>query len=70
LLKSKNQLLSSFIARCVIHSVEQQLLLDAGFVPLIQTVAAVQYAPTNTILLNNLSDAGMHHLPFMEVLPC
>ncbi len=47
-----------FLSVCPQHSVDEKSLIDAGFVPIVQTIAAIQYVPTNTILLNNLSEAG------------
>lgn len=47
-----------FFNLCPQYSVDEKSLMDAGFVPIVQSIAGTQYVPTNTILLNNLSEAG------------
>jgi hypothetical protein len=50
----------AFIGMCSQYGVDEKALMEAGFVPTVQSIAGTQYVPTNTILLNNLSEAGTY----------
>jgi hypothetical protein len=50
----------AFIGKCLHYGVDEKALMEAGFVPTVQSIAGSQYVPTNTILLNNLSEAGTY----------
>jgi len=57
-LTSKPQFVVQFIEKCPQYNIDENMLLNAGFVPIVQTLAGIQYVPTNALLMNTRLDPG------------